>query len=220
MIDTMSHRTRLVVCMLLLSGPLEAAEPSVPAGIVCWKDEDGARVCGDRVPPNAAQLERQLYDAQGRVVDTRPAALTAEQIQAQTLARIEQEQREASARQAKARDDNLLAKYANIDEIIDFNSATLTHLDARLALSREQLDKTRKTLLAVEKRARDNPDDREVAQRLQQYRDTVDEQQAGIERLQLQRQALCESTQSDVVRFAELTGADVTGRRLCEPPTD
>lgn len=216
----MSLRKSLAVCVLVLSGPLWAAEPPVPAGIVCWKDEDGARVCGDRVPPNAAQLERQLYDGHGRVVDTRPAALTAEQIQAQTQARIEQEQREASARQAKARDDNLLAKYANIDEIIAFNSVTLAHLDARLALSREQLDKTRKTLTAVDKRARDNPADRELAQRLQQYQDTVGEQQAGLERLLRQRQSLCDGAQSDVARFAELTGADVAGRQLCAPAAD
>ena len=44
-----------------------AATPVSAAGIVCWDEADGRRACGDRVPPEYARRERQVYDKTGRV---------------------------------------------------------------------------------------------------------------------------------------------------------
>ena len=64
-----------------------AASAGSSAKIQCWTDEKGQRACGNSVPVQYADKERETFNARGRVVETKPHAETIEDTDAAAKAK-------------------------------------------------------------------------------------------------------------------------------------
>src|SRR5690606_9912608 len=92
---------------------------SIPAQarIVCWTNKEGVKECGDKVPPEYAQTDRQELNKQGLVVDEQERAKTDEELEeAKRNAELQAEKDRQSAEAAK-RDKILLDTFSSVDDI-------------------------------------------------------------------------------------------------------
>lgn len=121
------NRTMRAVLLLVLpmSGMISAVQAAPAKGaaaapsqrVVCWTDERGQRACGDRVPPQYAKQERQIFDAQGRVVQTKAREKTADEVAAEEEAIRRAEALKVDEQKARERDRFLLTTYESSKDI-------------------------------------------------------------------------------------------------------
>ena len=89
-----------------------AAQQKGGKKIQCWTDKNGARMCGDQVPPEYAGEKRDVMKG-GRVVDTIDAAKTAEDREAEKRRKAAEEAQRKQAEYDRA----LLEMYRNQTDI-------------------------------------------------------------------------------------------------------
>ena len=113
----------LVTGLLCISAATAAAE----GRHYKWVDADGKVYFGDSIPPEFNDLQKQVLNEQGVVVDTLAGKMSDEEIEALRLA---EEQRQAAEIQKRA-DNALLATYLSVQEIE-------MHRDRRVELFKAQ----------------------------------------------------------------------------------
>jgi len=106
-----------------------------------WVDTDGVVHYGDSIPPEYSELERQVLNEHGITIDVMQAKKTAAQLAEE---RHLEELRLARELQARA-DQNLLATYLSVDEI-------LLHRDRRVELFQAQARVTELYLKNLQRR--------------------------------------------------------------------
>jgi hypothetical protein len=139
--------TNLAVALLM-------AAPAAHAGkLVCWTDDKGQRACGDRVPPQYAKKERQILDAQGRVIDTQDRQKTPEEIaEIERKAAAEAAEKERFKVQEKY-DRYLLQTFATANELEGARDARLRALQAQMNINDKAIADTEKSLKSLQDRA-------------------------------------------------------------------
>ncbi|HHB12992.1 MAG TPA: DUF4124 domain-containing protein [Chromatiales bacterium] len=117
-----------------------------------WTDENGVVHFSDRVPPEAARKERRVYDEEGDLVTTVPAAKTAEQIEAERRrAEAERRRREAAERQARE-DRALMQMYGSLADIEAIRDERLELIDTAIGILETKERKLVRKLRSLDER--------------------------------------------------------------------
>jgi hypothetical protein len=202
----------------VITAVLVAALAAVPAGaqqkggkkIQCWTDKNGARMCGDQVPPEYAGEKRDVMKG-GRVVDTIDAAKSAEDREA------EKRRKDAElAKQKQAEYDRaLLEMYRNQTDITAMRDERISLIDMRMQAAEKNAADTDKSLAGLRARAeaaqkKNEPVDDKLARQIVQFEKAQQENAAALERYRKEREALQAKYDRDYVRYAELRGLPAT----------
>jgi DNA repair exonuclease SbcCD ATPase subunit len=202
----------------VITAVLVAALAAVPAGaqqkggkkIQCWTDKNGARMCGDQVPPEYAGEKREVMKG-GRVVDTIDASKSADEREA--------EKRKKDAELAKQKqaeyDRALLEMYRGQSDITAMRDERISLIDMRMQAAEKNASDTDKSLAGLRARAeaaekKGEPVDDKLAKQIKQFEKSQQENTAALDRYRKEREALQAKFDRDYMRYAELRGLPVT----------
>jgi DNA repair exonuclease SbcCD ATPase subunit len=203
----------------VITAVLVAALAAVPAGaqqqkggkkIQCWTDKNGARMCGDQVPPEYAGEKRDVIK-EGRVIDTIDASKTADERDAEKRRKAAEE---AKAKQAEY-DRALLEMYRGPNDITAMRDERMSLIDMRMQAAEKNAADTDKSLAGLRARAeaaqkKGEPEDPKLAKQIKQFEKAQQENATALERYRKEREALQAKFDRDYVRYAELRGLPPT----------
>ena len=162
----------LMVSTLWLATAVQAAPqkgaPAASKRVVCWTDEHGQRACGDRVPPQYSQKERQIFDAQGRVVQTKPREKTADEVAAEEDAKKRAELLKVDEQKAHDYDRFLLTTFDSVQDIERARDERITILEGRTRMMQRSIDGNEQAIASQKRRIaalqKNNklPDDKQI----------------------------------------------------------
>lgn len=182
---------------------------SVSAEFFQWVDEHGQVHFSDRVPPQYSQVERKVYNREGRLTTTIQPAKTKQELKVERrrlkAEKIEQEKIQAK----KQRDWTLLMMFTSVEEMESTRDERTALFNSRVAILEKKLEKLRQEqskLEAAQQTAKLNEAQSdqikrhqvEIAGRIKDIEDQRD--------LQLSEKTKMESQfTQDIERFVELT---------------
>lgn len=195
---------------------LATAAPVADAKIVCWKNKDGVRECGNAVPPEYAQQSVERKSSMGLTVEKTERAKTQEEL-ARDRAEAERQRKEEEERQRvaaeQARKDQVLlqtftteedlklardGKMAAIDSRINHSEQLVQHLEqSRTEMQGEAAD--------LERGGKKVPD--ELRQKISDVQAQIDKTLLEIEQRKQERVQLQAQFESDLARYRELKGS-------------
>jgi hypothetical protein len=192
---------------------LLAANVSAQQALYCW-NEDGKRVCSDRVPPESVKFDREILNEQGITIRTEEGEITPEErLALEEQARIEAEIRRAEELRLQ-RDRMLLDTYPTVLAIENLRDRRLEILGGQVRAYEIYVSNLHKKLEDLEKaKQRYAPlSDREDAPPLPENLlldiERAESQILLYERqLELNRQnqeEIKRSFEEDIIRFREL----------------
>ena len=119
-----------------------------------WVDKDGAVHYTDSVPPEYAELDRDILNKQGiKVGDEEGAKTEEERAEEARLAAAEQAERDAKAA-ARRRDQILLDTYLSVEEIEMLRDPRVELLQARIRVTEQYLTNLRKRMVELERESK------------------------------------------------------------------
>jgi len=201
-----------LITFLLLAVSGGAALADTPQKLYRWVDKEGVVHYGDSVPPEYAEVEKQVLNDAGVTVGVLHGKKTPEEIaeeQRQEEARMQRElQRRA--------DQALLATYLSIDEIE-------MHRDRRVELFQAQARVTELYLRNLQRRMTSLEDeaagfqpysadadapmiDPDLAADLNETRKPIERHEANLQRFREDEQTIVARFDSDIDRFKALKG--------------
>jgi hypothetical protein len=198
------------------------AQSSAPKKFQCWTDEKGQRACGDRVPPQYAKEQRQVFDSQGRVIEIREREKTPEE-----LAEAQRQAAEAAEAQRKqeaeaAYDRFLRDSYSGVKDLERARNERLATLDGRSNLARQAVEGDEKSKAQLQTRIELQTKNGRPVEELQKQMRAVDktlrENRAGIDQMQKDRERVCAEFHRDIVRYQALTAGESTYAGECPAP--
>jgi len=140
------------IALALSSGTLSAQ-----GKIVCWKDKDGVRSCGNAVPPEYAQQSSQRISKQGVTVERTSRAKTGEELIIEREAKRKQAAKEKEQRRIandQARKDRvLLQTYNSEDELELARDGKIAVIDSRIKHNQQVIDKLQSNLAKLQNEA-------------------------------------------------------------------
>lgn len=178
--------------------------------IVCWTDDSGHRACGDRVPPEYAKRERQVYGKQGRLIETLPRQPSpAEIAEAQRQAAEEKAARDRAVEQA-AYDKFLLQTFGGVGDLVKARDDRLKLIDTRLTLAEKSLSDNETGIAQLEEQIADAESSEKkvpvrLTRQLKEFRGTLDNNRRAVDKLKAERAELVEKYDRDIARYRELT---------------
>ncbi len=192
------------------------------AKIVCWTDEHGRRACGDRVPPQYARQERQIYDASGRIVETRPRQKTPEELAADQARTEQVEMRRKRAEEQAAYDRFLTTTFSSVTELERTRDTRLRTVDSRLSLAEESLEENEKGIAQIkaqiaEMEAEGRKVPGKLARELKEFEDTLDGNRHAAAKLRDERVEIANRFAQDITRYRALTGRPEVSRDETPP---
>lgn len=191
-----------LLCGLLISGVHAwAAQP-----MICWQDDKDARHCADRVPPEHAHRALTYFDADGRVIDRRPAAPTDAERAAQARVAAERARIEAAREAQRSHDRYLLRSYAGVEDIEAERLRQLAALESRMRQCNAGLARASERLSAL--RSVETPSE-SVIEDVAHAEDQVARRTRTCQSLETQREQLHKRFDDDVSRLRALhAGSD------------
>lgn len=216
---------RLIPSIVVAVSWLLASVAAHAGEIVCWTDSSGHRACGDRVPPEYAKRERQVYDGTGRLVETLPRQKTPEEIaEAARQADEDKAERQRALEQA-AYDKFLLQTYAGAGEIIKARDERLQILDTRLKLAEKSLADNEVGIQQLREQVADaEKDEKKVPERLtrqlKESQGTLTGNRRAVDKLRKERAELVAKYDSDLARYRQLTVPPATPAPGGEPTAE
>ena len=133
----------LLACAGLSTAAAATRDASVKQQVYKWVDEKGVIHYGDAVPPQYADQEKTVLNSQGVQVGTIPGRRTSEQQAADSTRRTAEEHSAQVALQSRQRDQNLLATYLTVDEIVALRDRRADILDGQARVTSNYLDQLR-----------------------------------------------------------------------------
>lgn len=205
----------LLLAGLLLAGSAEAQQASATRKFQCWTDEQGHRACGDRLPPEAARHERQVFGQDGRVVKVVPRERTPEE-RVEDARRAEEAAAAERAREAAAAYDRfLLETYTSVRDLERARDERILTLDGRLRLAEKAVSDDEKSLAGLNAQAETllkqgtDPDAR-LKKQLRRVQKTLSENRTAAEQIKADRSALEAKYARDMARYQELRAAAIS----------
>src|SRR5215475_15973172 len=205
--DARLNRVLSLVCLaalLTLAWPLSA---SAQRTTYKWVDKDGVVHYGDHIPPEYAGQEQHIMNAHGVEISHTEAEKTLEQ---QAI----DEQKRAAATAALARDRNLLASYASVQEIERLRDNRLSLISDQIKVRSDFLDtlnRQMKKLSSNSMRFKPYSDDPkappmsdQAAEDLVHLGNDIRTQQQNLRALHGEESAMKRQFDSDIARFKEL----------------
>lgn len=130
--------------------PLIALMLALPAAAATyrWVDENGQVHFGDTIPPEYAKQQKEELNEQGFTVRTIERAKTAEELEAERQAAIEQQRLAAERAEQRLYEDRLLATYETEEALLRARDQRVESIESQLALAEGQLA-ARETILGL-----------------------------------------------------------------------
>ncbi len=200
-----------LITLLLFSVPVHAR-------IVCWTNSDGIRECGNAVPPEYAQKERQTFNEQGRTVDTQERAKSKEELAAERVRLAEEERKAAEAEALKRAKQNydrvLLATYLSEDDINRSRNSKLEAINASIGVTQGNIEKLQLKLDEEKKKAAGyERKGKELPERMQQditsLQEQIEDKNRYITSKEEEKTKLNAKFDAEIERFRELKGDGV-----------
>jgi len=211
---------RVLLCLVAaIAGAATASagtrDPSAKQPTVYkWVDEKGVVHYGDAVPPQYADQDKTILNAQGVQVGSIPGKRTPEQQAAEAAQRKSEERIQQAAVASRQRDTNLLATYLSVDEIEALRDRRAEILDAQARVTSQYLEQLRTHQKALEQQAvhykpyNTAANAPQLPERLSEdlVRTTGDiaTQQRNLEAKRQELEKLKAQFSSDIARFKEL----------------
>ncbi|WP_156899823.1 hypothetical protein [Luteimonas mephitis] len=199
-----------LACALMLVAATAAAQDKAPAKkIYCW-DEGGHKVCGDALPPDAADAARTEISARtGITVRSVERALTDDERAAAADAH-RQAALDAEAEAAtKRRDLAMVESYATEDDLRRAYGERITLVEESLKTSRLGLANLRQSLLSLLRQAADlelqsKPVNKALTGNILRQHGDLLRQQAILEQQLQDRQSLGSDLEQALARYRAL----------------
>ena len=199
----------LTISALVLALPAVAAETQK---LYRWVDKDGVVHFGDSIPPEYAEVEKQVVNEHGITVDVMRGKKTEEEIAEEKRLEELRTQEELQRRADRA----LLATYLSIDEII-------MHRDRRVELFQAQARVTELYLRNLERRLdslqqeasrfqpySDDPDapmiEPDLAEEIYATRDAIARHEGNLQKFKDDEENIVARFDGDIDRFKRLKG--------------
>ena len=178
--------------------------------IQCWTDKNGARMCGDRIPPEYAGEKRDVMQ-DGRVVDTIDASKSEDERKAEA----ERKKAELERQKQAEHDRTLLEMYRSQNDITAMRDERLALIDSRTQAAEKNSADTDKALAGLRARAealqKDNkPVDDKLAKQIKQFEQSQEQNAKALERYRKERETLQAKFDRDYMRYSELRGLPAT----------
>lgn len=194
----------LVTALTLLSFSMSAQ-----ARIVCWTNKDGVRECGDKVPPEYAQTDRQELSKQGLVVDEKERAKTEEELAEERRQAELQAEQDKIAQEEARRDKILLDTFSNIDDIEMTRDGKIAAIQTSISLAETRNQKLQAELgKLVEQAANEERAGRTITEDLEKDIESLRRQTKTnddfIAEKRKEQDEVTKASARDVERFKEL----------------
>ncbi len=177
-----------------------------------WVDEDGIRHYGDSIPPEFADVPKDMINEHGVKIGHIRGKKTPEELEAERIAAVLKVRQELQLRADRA----LLSTYQNVDEI-------LMHRDRRIELFQAQsrvtelylrnLDRRLQLLKKESSRFRPYSSDpsapmieSSLVQEIQDTENTIERHESNLQKYRLDERTIIERFEGDVDRFKNLKG--------------
>jgi hypothetical protein len=122
-----------------------------------WVDENGEIRYSDRVPPSQVKQKRQILNEHGVVIETKEAAKTPEQLEAEKEAKRIRDAELAEERRLKAEQDKhdrvLLLTFSSEEEMMSVRDNRIEVIDSVIRLIENSINTTEIRLLKLEDNA-------------------------------------------------------------------
>jgi Domain of unknown function (DUF4124) len=207
----------LVVALLPAAGlaqkPARAPADHATA-LYKWVDEQGVTHFGDAIPPQYADREKAVLNAQGVQVGTIAGKLSPEEAAREAAARAAEEGAHASQLHDRERDQHLLATYLTVEEIEGLRDRRVEILDGQARVTQQYLEHLREhehQLLvqlqrykpyALQPTAGPMPD--RVAEDMVRTESDIINQQRNLDGKRQEALSMKEQFDSDIARFRQL----------------
>jgi len=197
--------------LIALIAALTLVSLSIPAQarIVCWTNKDGVRECGDKVPPEYAQTDRQEMSKQGMVVEEKERAKTEEELAEEKRQAELQAEKDKLALDEARRDKILLDTFSNVDDIEMTRDGKIAAIQASISLAETRNQKLQAELdklveqAANEERA-GKPISEELENDIESLKRQVKTNNDFITEKREEQEMAREASANDVERFKEL----------------
>ena len=124
------------------------------ANLYKWVDENGEIRYSDRLPPSQVRQKRQILNEHGVVIDTKEAAKTAEQLEADKEAKRIRDAELAEERRLQAEKDKhdrvLLLTFSSEEEMMSVRDNRIEVIDSVIRLIENSINITEKRLIKLE----------------------------------------------------------------------
>ena len=194
----MSIRHTLSVC-LVLTILVGTAHASI---MYRYKDGQGRTVMAATVPPEIVPKGYEVLNAQGRVLETVPPALTKEEIRARDEAEEKQKREEEARKAQELADQKLLKQYGAPEAAVNLLKRRLSEIDSVIVSRQAAIEASKKSITENEERAANaQRNGRAVPQRVQQE---LDKSRSDIEKAQKVIAGKKEDRQEVIREFSEI----------------
>lgn len=181
-----------------------------------WVDDEGIVQYGDRIPPEYANRDRDLLNAQGITVGFEEGEITDEErAEMERQAAIEAERTREHADRVR-RDRMLLETYLTVRDIENLRDRRLELLESQVKVTQLYLTNLRKRLADLEQEAsrfRPYNDDENapalpenLATDISRTRESIASYEGRLSSTREEQQSLRDSFAADIERFRELKG--------------
>ena len=214
----------------LLAATLASAatrEGSTKQQVYKWTDEKGMVHYGDAVPPQYADQDKTVLNSQGVQIGTIPGRRTPEQQAAEAARRNAEERATQTAMQKRQRDQNLLATYLTVDEIVALRDRRADILDGQARVTSVYLEQLRSRQRQLEQQIQKfrpyntSPTAPVLPERIAEdlVRSTTDiaTQERNLETKQAELEKMKAQFASDIARFRELKKIESDYARDAQP---
>ena len=183
-----------------------SAAPVGGKKIQCWTDNKGNRSCGDSVPPQYADKEREIFNNRGIVVDRKARQLTPEEVKALETKKAEEAAAAKQAQEQLAYDKFLTDTYGSSKELESARILREQTLDGRLGLVKKAIADNEKTVVdlrgrvAAQSKPGKKPDKRLEGQ-LKKFEASLEDNKKSAVQLQQEREKMVAKFNSDIERY-------------------
>ena len=181
-----------------------------------WVDKNGVVHYGDSVPPEYANIDRNVLNDQGVRVGFEEGEITPEERAILDQRKAADEQRRQAALDVARRDRMLLAAYTTVSDIEDLRDRRIELIESQIKVTELYLGNLRKRLVALQEEASafkpytTKPDAPQIPENLaldiSRTAGSINTFEERLSRARADQRALRVSFENDIARFKELKG--------------
>lgn len=207
----MKTRNHLLLAAMFILSTLSISMPA-HAAFKCWKNHEGIRECGNKVPPEFAQQGHQEISSRGMIKSEQARTKTNEELAEEArLAAIEAEKQKQEEEQAR-QDKILLDTYTDVSGIEKKRDEDIATIQSSINLANKRrekiqldLDKRIKAAAAEERSGR--APNKNLLKDIESLRRQVKNNEKFIAGKRKEQEAVKASYAEYIDRFNTLTGA-------------
>jgi hypothetical protein len=181
-----------------------------------WVDKDGNTHVGQTVPPEYANIDREVLNSQGVRVGFEEGEITPEERAEQERAAAEEERIRLERAEVARRDRMLLEAFITVADIEDLRDRRLELLESQIKVTELYLNNLRKRLVGLQAEASafkpysTSPDAAQIPENLaldlSRTTATINLYEQTLARTRADQEELRNSFNSDIARFKQLKG--------------